>query len=149
MLSGLAEYMRVIRSIVASIGDLLLLDESALLTIDTWTSTWCSLSILEKPLESEKKWKEIQKLSGGTSLMTKADDTLRVEEIRSKAITTSSRSGGLSSKTRLCELTLQALSPQDIRTTRAEVSFQGKCFMACSANLLANRCPFFVVGHEC
>ena len=142
--------MRVSRSssIVASIGDMLLLDESAILNIDTWASTWCSLSVLEKALDGEKKWKEIQKQLAKTPLAVVT--AIGVEEIRSNANNSHYGGGGglLSNANAFCHLTLQPLREKDKATTKAEVSFQGKCFMACSANFLANRCPFFVVGDE-
>jgi len=137
MAQGLAEYMRVTRSIVASIGDVLLLDESAMFTIDTWASTWCSLVILKKALKCEKRWKEILNQMKKTPLG--AVKIASVEEIRSDAGNRGDTSAAL------CHLTLQPLLEKNKANTRAEVSLQGKCFMACSANFLANRCPFFVI----
>jgi hypothetical protein len=144
MVRGLAEYMRVTRSIVASIGDVLLLDESAMLTVDTWTSTWCSLSVLEKALDSEKKWKEIQNQLIRTPLG--AVDTVSVEEIRSEA--NSPYVGTRDSDNAFCHLTLQPLWEKNKAATTDQVSFQGKSFMACSANFLANRCPFFLASED-
>mmetsp|Transcript_21354 Transcript_21354/g.52942 ORF Transcript_21354/g.52942 Transcript_21354/m.52942 type:complete len:143 (+) Transcript_21354:42-470(+) len=141
MIKGLAEYMRVARSIVASIGDLLLLDESALLTVDTWASTWCSLSLLQTALECEQTWKEFQDLIRTTSL----DATIRavtLEEIRNAHQHDDDEASSF------CQLTLQPLQTIHKHSTQAEVSFQGKSFMACSANFIANRCPFLVVGEE-
>ena len=145
MVRGLAEYMRVTRSIVASIGDVLLLDESAMLTVDTWASTWCSLSVLEKALDCEKNWKAIEHQLSKTPLG--AVRTASVEEIRSDANRLHT-TGTKTNNATLCHLTLQPLQQKNKNTTKAEVSFQGKCFMACSANFLANRCSFFVVGEE-
>ena len=144
MVRGLAEYMRVTRSIVASIGDVLLLDESAMLTVDTWTSTWCSLSVLEKALDCEKKWKEIQNQLIRTPLG--AVDTVSVEKIRSEA--NSPHAGTRDNANAFCHLTLQPLREKNKDTTTDQVSFQGNSFMACSANFLANRCPFFLVGED-
>ncbi len=135
MVQGLAEYMRVARSIVASIGDMLLVDESAMLTVDTWASTWSSLSLLEKALSCETRWKEVDQLVKKTPIGSVPTPTL--QEIRSEAST-------LDSALVLCHLTLQPLHKKLKNTTKAEVSFQGKCFMACSANVLANRCPSLI-----
>ncbi|KAG7344269.1 hypothetical protein IV203_022277 [Nitzschia inconspicua] len=137
MMAGLAEYMRVTRSIVASIGDLLLLDHSALLTVDTLASTWGSLTILEKALEIEEKWKSVVKLANEMSLKVEA---VSLVDIRSNVINYSSQNVSFE---KLCELTLQPLSPSDRSTTKADVTYQGKCFMACSGNFLAHRCPFY------
>ncbi len=152
-LAGLAECMRVVRSIVATVGDVLLLDESAMLTIDTWASSWCSLSILEKALEAERKWRDIQRAlvppappSSNAAPpawphLPAAPPAVSLQEIRSR---TNGDVGRVSNK--ICQLTLQPLWEQeDGGTTRAEVTWQGRPFMACSANFLANRCPFFVV----
>jgi hypothetical protein len=139
MISGFAEYLRVIRSIVASIGDMLMLDDSALLTIDTWASTWCSLAILEKPVEIEQLWKELEKEAVALSqLFAKANDTMSLKMIRRRVF-------DRSPSRKLCHLTLIPLSKQDKGTTTGVVSWQGKDFMACSANILANRCPFYVL----
>jgi hypothetical protein len=139
MISGFAEYLRVIRSIVASIGDMLMLDDSALLTIDTWASTWCSLAILEKPVAIEQLWKELEKEAVALSqLFAKANDTTSLKMIRRRVF-------DRSPSRKLCQLTLVPLSKQDKGTTTGVVSWQGKDFMACSANILANRCPFYVL----
>jgi hypothetical protein len=139
MISGFAEYLRVIRSIVASIGDMLMLDDSALLTIDTWASTWCSLAILEKPVEIEQLWKELEKEAVALSqLFAKANDTMSLKMIRRRVF-------DRSPSRKLCQLTLVPLSKQDKGTTTGVVFWQGKDFMACSANILANRCPFYVL----
>ena len=140
MFAGITEYIRVTRSIVATIGDLLMLEASALLTIDTWASTWCSLSILEKALEIEKLWKEIQQ-EYSTVFSVKPENNvegIRLEKIRERVI-----SGSLASN-KLCHLTLQPLADQDKNSSQAEVVWQDKNFMACSANFLAHRCPFYV-----
>merc|ERR1712194_668043 len=83
MLRGMGECMRVTRSIVSSIGGALLLDESAMLTVDTWASTWCSLSVLEKALDCEKKWKDIHNQLIKTPLG--GVEAVTVQEIRSDA----------------------------------------------------------------
>ncbi|CAJ1958956.1 unnamed protein product [Cylindrotheca closterium] len=146
MISGFCEYLRVVRSIVGTIGDLLLLDVSALLTIDTYASTWCSLDILKIPVEIEQLWKDIEKAAAGLSIRTlqskQQDDTsMSLTSIRRK----STERAATTSEQQLCELTLVPLSKQDRDTTCSIVSWQGKGFMACSANILANRCPFYVV----
>jgi len=139
MIAGLQEYLRIIRSIVATIGDILMLESSAILTIDTWASTWCSLAVLEKPLKIEASWKDTEKeIDALSRSLSKANNSVSLEMIRRRV---SERS----SSTKLCQLTLVTLSVQDTGTTTAEVNWQGKDFMACSANFLAHRCPFYTV----
>jgi hypothetical protein len=140
MIAGLREYMRVARSIVATIGDVLMLDPSALLTIDTMASTWCSLSILEIALEIESTWKDIlRELNLMMPSFSRSADAPTIEGIRSGV-------SGDFPPGDLCELTFQALLAQNESTTKAQVSWNGKEFMACSANLLANRCPFYIAS---
>jgi len=147
MLRGLAECMRVTRSIVSSIGDVLLLDESAMLTVDTWASTWCSLSVLEKALDCEKTWKNINKQLTKTPLA--AVTAASIEEIRSHSNDLYyCGDRGTRRASTFCHLTLQPLRDEDEGTTKAGTSFQGKQFMCASANFLVHRCPFFVVGEE-
>ncbi len=137
MVVGLAEFVRVERSIVATIGDMLMLDPNALLTVDTMASTWCSLSILEMVLEIELEWKNL--LSEFHSLIpsSEAIDAPALDEIRSDVLEWFPNDN-------LCELTLQPLLSQNESTTKAQVSWKGGKLMACSGNLLANRCPFYV-----
>jgi len=144
MVKGVAECIRVARSIVASIGDVLLLDESTVLTSETWGSTWSSLSILEKAIDCENKWKEIQSLVNKSPLGVA--DTASIREIREDA--NSRKFGARKTVTAFCHLTLQPLREENEATTKAKVLFHGKCFMACSANILANRCPSFAAGEK-
>jgi hypothetical protein len=138
MISGLSEYVRVSRSIVATLGDLLMLDPSALLTIDTWASTWCSIGMIENALEIEKLWKNVQQISRNVTLSGSAidkDTSLQVARATSAERCPSNR---------LCQLTLQPLSNHDKNTTKSPVEWKEKAFFACSANILAHRCPFYM-----
>merc|ERR1712238_639557 len=117
-------------------------EESAMLTVDTWASTWCSLSVLEKALDCEKTWKNINKQLTKTPLA--AVTAASIEEIRSH----SNDSYYCGDRGTFCHLTLQPLRDEDKGTTKAGTSFQGKQFMCASANFLVHRCPFFVVGEE-
>ena len=140
MVAALREYVRVSRSIVATIGDVLLLDPNALLTVDTMASTWCSLSILEMALDIESKWNSILKMSKSIPTLSEISDAPGLTEMRSTSLAHFQQGT-------LCELTLQPLLEQNKTTTMAKVEWNGRPFMACSANLLANRCPFFVASN--
>ena len=98
----------------------------------------CSLSVLEKALDCEKTWKEINKRLN--KALETAVTAVSIENIRFDA--------NDCDNCQLDSLTLQPIREQDRGTTKAGVSFQGKKFMAGTANFLANRCPFFVVGDE-
>ena len=139
MISGLSEYVRVSRSIAATLGDLLMLDPSTLLTIDTWASTWCSIGMIENVLEIEKLWKNVQQISRNVALPGSAidkDTSLQVARATSAELCPSNW---------LCQLTLQPLSNLDKNTTKSPMEWKEKAFFACSANILANRCPFYIV----
>ena len=140
MVTGLIEYMRIVRSIVATVGDILMLDASALLTIDTLESTWCSLSILETAVEIENIWKELLSFAYG---LLKLDNgrinEISLSEIRKKCC-------GRTASEKLCHLTLQPVAKKPIITTRSKVSWNGLHYMACSANFLAHKCPFYVAS---
>jgi hypothetical protein len=137
MIAGLRECVRVARLIVASIGDLLMLDLEALLTPDTMKSTWCGMAILEVALEIETGWKSVR--DSGRSFLPSIgalDDAPTVTEIRSAVFAYHGSTG-------LCQLTLQPLLQEPNLSTQSRVAWGKKEFMACSANLLANLCPFF------
>jgi hypothetical protein len=137
MILGLREFVRVARSIIATLGDLLLLDPKALLTVDTLSSSWCSLRILQVGLEIESAWKSIVQES--KSLFPSLGDDVEapsIVEIRSSVL-------DILQNGDLCELTLQPLLSTNKSTTKAAVQWNGKRFMACSGNLLANRCSFY------
>jgi hypothetical protein len=87
MVFGLGEFVRVARLIAASIGDLLMLDDTALLTIDTFASSWCSMAMLNGYLEIEKLWKDVEKLGKLLGLSPKADSPFPLESlVRSESI---------------------------------------------------------------
>jgi hypothetical protein len=143
LIAGFAEYIRVVRSIVATIGDLLMLEPSALLTIDTWTSTWCSMSIIENVLVIEKLWKEIRNKSSELGLSMSSAVESKDNSLNAIRTTSVHR---FPASSHVCQLTLQPISPEDKETTKSEVTWQGRKYMACSANFLVHRCPFYVVG---
>jgi len=139
---GLGEFVRVVRSIVSTIGDLLMLDHSALLTVDTMASSWCSVPLLGSAIEIEDTWKDIEKQSVALNLTSKAETTHPLEslaEIRSAAIACNETAP-------LCQFTLQPLGrPEKSSSTKTPLSWEGRSFMACTANFLRNKCPFYTV----
>ena len=133
--AGLGEYVRATRSIAASITDVLLLDVSSPLKASGAES---SVPLLKQVLEVEMLWEGVQKKADFLGLQ-KPNALESIEEIRTKCL-------NLSPSTDLCHLSLQPLSQADKQTTKAAVEWAGKHFMACSANFLANKCPFYVVN---
>lgn len=128
MVSGLGEFVRVVRSIIATVGDIFCLDLQAPLSREFFASSWQGLDIVQVALEVEESWKSIEKLSRALGLSIAA----RLETIQ--AIRTIAADAEWSS---LCQLTLQPLS--HVENTKNEVIWEGKPFMACAANFWSNR----------
>ncbi|CAB9520354.1 Mpv17 / PMP22 family [Seminavis robusta] len=135
MVSGMGEYVRATRSIVASIGDMLLLDLSTPFAEATFDSAWGSIPLLKRALDVETLWKGIIDKSASLGLVP-TTQLETVMEIRAKCLRRFP-------STTVCQLSLQPLSDEDRQTTKASVDWGGKPFMACSANFLANKCPFY------
>ena len=128
MVSGLSEFVRVARSIVATVGDVLCLDLQVPLSTHGLASDWQSLGMVQLSLEVEDAWTGIEAISKALKLCV-SSRLETIETIRKKAIE--------SENTSLCQLTLQPLSHED--STVNEVIWEGKPFMACAANLWSHR----------
>jgi hypothetical protein len=128
MVSGLGEYVRVVRSIVATIGDILCLDAKTALSSDNWESSWHGLDMIKLALEVEDIWRSVESASKvlKLSIQTSLDS---LEGIRSQT---------LEEHPVLCHLTLQPLVSCH-EDTRSRVDWDGKPFLACAANFYANR----------
>jgi hypothetical protein len=135
---GLGEFVRVCRFITATLGDLLMLEPATPLTNETLNSSWGSLSVVNDALTVETLWMGIEELcqtlglSSGRNLET-------IVDIRSRCC----RRDGSS---QLCQFTLQSPPPTgEQQDPHAMVTWEGQFFMAGTANLLANNCPFYRV----
>jgi len=138
--AGLREFVRVARFVTATIGDILMLEHTALLTIDTLSSSWCSIALVSEALEVETLWREVEECGldlGLTTKNEKSNPLSTLTQIRS------SRSGSCEAS-QLDQFTLQFLSVGKATTT-STVEWEGKPFMACTANFLAHKCAFYVV----
>jgi hypothetical protein len=139
MVFGLGEFVRVARLIASSIGDLLMLDDTALLTIDTFASSWCSMAMLKGYFEVEKLWKNVEKLGKLLGLSPKAGSTFPLESI----VEIRRRAAAAKSSDVLCQFTLQPLLKADVgKSTKAPVKWKGQPFMACTANFLVHKFVF-------
>ena len=128
MVSGFSEFLRVVRSIVATVGDVLCLDLHVPLSKESMASAWQSLDIAQLALEVEEAWTSIEGMSK-TLQLSFLSRLETLETIRKNALESESAS--------LCQLTLQPFSHED--STKNEVIWEGKPFMACAANLWSNR----------
>jgi hypothetical protein len=137
-LHALGEIVRVSRMIVATIGDMLMLEPSSLFTVDTFASSWCSLAILEDALAIERMWKSITDEALTFGFKKSALPAIStITELRAL----SSRCAGTSTADQLCQFTLQPFV-QGNKTTK-QVKWGERYFTACAANFLANKCAFF------
>jgi hypothetical protein len=131
--NGLAEYVRVVRSIVATVGDLLMLDPSAFFTVDTFSSSWQSVPLLHDALEIERLWKGIERFCESLGLVPrKIESLVTIRTIGEQRVEADG----------LCHFTLQPLSERD-EDTKSTITWNGRIYMACSANFLANKCAFY------
>jgi hypothetical protein len=128
MISGLAECVRVVRSIMASVGDLLSLHPNVSITNETELTAWGSLDIVRNAIEVERLWQST--IDAAKALGISVTFNLEtIQDIRKWTLDSEDCS--------ICHLTLQPLVTVD--STKNEVIWEGKPFMACAANLWSNR----------
>jgi len=137
-ISGLAEFVRIVRSITATIGELLGVNKN----IDVQESTltqWNDNAIIADVIVVEYLWSEIISKAVALGIVSQAPQLESVVEIRAR--------GDLSfddarrQKDDFCQLTLQPLLEEETSSTRSPVVWNGKKYMACAANFCANRVP--------
>ena len=128
MILGLAECIRVVRSIIASIGDLLCLHPNISIANENSLTVWGSLDIVRRAIEVESLWQLIVDAAKALDISV-TFDLETVQDIRKCAMEWEECS--------VCHLTLQPVVSVD--STKNEVIWEGKSFMACAANLWSNR----------
>jgi hypothetical protein len=128
LVAGLAECVRVVRSLVATLGDLV--GEDVSVNPTRWSSNK-DVVLLQSALQVEELWTSVQRAASGFELA--APPLESVMEIRTKCLL------HCSSDKNLCQLTLQPLPSTKNETTQSPVEWQGKVFMACAANFWSNR----------
>lgn len=139
----LGEFVRITRNITATIGDLLMLDASALLTIDTLSSLWSSNALVCASLEVEELWKDVEAMGTTLGLRSKSDSAHKLDtlvEIRSIP-------SAFCPMSELCNFTLRDLSElTDPLSTKTPAAWEGKLFMVGAANFLGNKGTFYTAG---
>jgi hypothetical protein len=133
---GLAEYVRVVRSITATIGDLLCVEKNIDVR-ESSLSQWNNNAIIFDAIVIENLWSEItsKALALGISPFPQLES---VVEIRARAINFDAPQKGT-----FCQLTLRPLEGGSC--TQSPVVWNGKKYMACAANFCANRVPAHAV----
>lgn len=129
---GLAELVRVVRSIVASIGELLGVGKNIEVHEST-LSQWNDEAIVADAIVIEFLWSQIISRAVALGIISQAPQLETVIEIRSL------NSFNASQKADVCQLTLRPLI--EVSCTKTSVSWNGKKYMACAANFCANRMP--------
>merc|ERR1711966_71075 len=132
---GLAEFVRVIRSISSTIGELIGVSK----TIDVQESTitkWNYNDIISNAIIIESLWSDIISKALMLEIISRTPQLESVVEIRAR--------GGLSlrsdfQKSNSCQITLQPFGAEETGCTRSPVVWNNKKCMACAANLCANR----------
>jgi len=129
---GLAEFVRVVRSITATIGDLLCVDKHIGLR-ESSLSQWKDNAIIFDAIVIENLWSDItsKAVALGISPVPQLES---VVEIRARAI-----NFDVPKKGSFCQLTLRPLEGGSC--TQSPVVWNGKKYMACAANFCANRVP--------
>lgn len=123
LVAGLGEYVRVVRSIVATLGDLLGVD------VNVDPTRWSKeMTVLQSAMQVEELWTSAEHATKGLKLAVPPLES--VVEIRTKCLCYFFQDN-------LCQLTLQPLFTNG--TTQSPVEWEGKVFMACAANLWSNR----------
>jgi len=132
-ISGLAEYVRIVRSIAATIGELLGVNKN----IDVKESTlieWNDNSIIAEVIVVDYLWSELISKAVTLGIVSQAPKLESIVEIRARALSFDAYQND-----NFCHLTLQPL--EEGTSTRSPVVWNGKNYMACAANFCANRMP--------
>ena len=128
---GLAEYVRLVRMVVATIADLMCLDSAVEPTPDKVKTAFGCFPCLDVALQVEDSWRKVLKSIQKVKGLTPPVGLETVSEIRSKERALAS----------LCQLTLQPLrgEQEEPMSTTSRLEWEGKPFMACAANFWANK----------
>jgi hypothetical protein len=138
MVASLGECVRVVRSIVATVADIMCLDlggnkkKSKTTVMD---KEFASLELIQLSLQIEDLWKAM-------TLSSKRE--LRFRPTLEECAAIQKQAWEQATGVELCQLTLQPLvhdkaTSSSVTNTKCTVQFQDKAFMACAANLWVNR----------
>ena len=128
---GLGEYVRIVRSITATIGELLGVDRSVDVQEAT-LSQWNDNSIIADVIVIEYIWSEVASKAASLDIVLPKLES--VPEIRSRAVPFDSNQ-----KENFCQLTLQPINAKEGTNTKSPVTWFEQRYLACAANFLANR----------
>ncbi len=129
---GLAEFVRLVRSITASIGDLLCVAND-IEVHETTLSQWNNDVMIADAIVIEYLWLRIASEAVALRIMSQVPHLESVVEIRNQFNFTATQ------KDDVCQLTLRPRVGGSC--TQTSVLWNGKRYMACAANFCANRMP--------
>ena len=129
---GLAEFVRLVRSITASIGDLLCVAND-IEVHETTLSQWNNDVMIADAIVIEYLWSRIASEAVALRIMSQVPHLESVVEIRNQFNFTATQ------KEDVCQLTLRPRVGGSC--TQTPVLWNGKRYMACAANFCANRMP--------
>lgn len=128
---GLAEFVRISRSIMASIHDILCLEISR--GLHESSSNWNTDKLITSALLIEEAWDHICSKALDFGVFSERPQLESIEEIRSHYLNVET-----GETYELCQLTLQPLEMGEEQGTRSAVMLNGKQYLVCAANFLAN-----------
>lgn len=130
---GLAEFVRISRSIMASIHDILCLEISH--GLHESSSNWNTDKLITSSLLIEEAYDDICSKALDFGVLSERPQLESIEEIRSHYLNFET-----DETDELCQLTLQPLEMHfEEQGTRSAVMLNGKQYLVCAANFLANR----------
>jgi hypothetical protein len=128
---GLAEFVRVVRCIAATIADVFCLSDNIDLDASRLPD-WNGNPIIADAIAMETLWFEISSRVIELDILQCPPQLETVAEIRARA-----KVATVQQKDDLCHLTLQPFV--DKQCTQSSVDWNGNKYMACAANLLLHR----------
>lgn len=128
---GLAEFVRIVRCIAATIADVFCLRENIDLN-PSHLPEWNDNPIIADAIAIETLWSEISSRAVDLDVLSHPPQLESVVDIRSVASVSN-----VTQKADLCHLTLQPFAQKIC--TQSAVDWNGNKYMACAANFLVNR----------
>eukprot|EP00804_Cyclotella_cryptica_P010594 CCRYP_015171-RB/>CCRYP_015171-RB protein AED:0.01 eAED:0.01 QI:558/1/1/1/1/1/3/180/1682 len=130
---GLAEFVRISRSITASVQDIFCLEING--GFHESSSDWNKGKFIMNTSFIEEAWGDVCSKALDMGILSETPQLESIDEIRSRYLCIENGELG-----ELCQLTLQPLyNDGKNQGTRSTVKWKGKKYMSCAANFLANR----------
>lgn len=148
---GLQECIRVLRLMIASVGDIVCLDLDVDFDVTKWRQEWKSMLLLEDANEIEQIWNDIECSLQKIGIPYRKASLMTVPETRKRALSLIGHAVESHeefdvqqlSRLNLCNLTLQPLDGTWNKSIHNDttkcIEWEGKPFFVCAANFWANK----------